>query len=190
MTLCQSRAKPHKQEINLVNTQTSSPICLCNGLRYATLIPSPPALFSRFVLQQSHPWQSSGAHMYFVLMSSDTAHIPLRCPKATLLSQELCWHHPASQALWDISQTQEETTWDLQAQILYPATKSMWLSKQQALTSSTTKTLIYDKQNEAAWTYLLQTFVQSTRLYFICSFVWGFLNQSWIQARTSAPCRF
>lgn len=106
--------------------------------------------------------------MVLVLMSSDTAHIPLHFPKATLLSQELCWHHPASQALWGITQTQEDTTWNLQAQILYPTTKYIqYLSKQQALTSSTIKTLICDKQNKAAWTYLLQTFVQSTRLFYL-----------------------
>lgn len=44
---------------------------------------------------------------------------------------------------------------------LYPDSKYMGLSKQAALISCATKTLIYEKQNEAARTYLLQIFVQS-----------------------------
>lgn len=107
--LCQSRAKPHKEEINLFDThKPAAPFAFAEAG-----VPSSQQVCSPCSPTLTQLWGSQG----FVLMSSDTSDIP-QSPSAlpgALLAPSCL---PGS-----LSQSQQETRWKLQAQTLYPASK-------------------------------------------------------------------
>lgn len=94
-----------------------------------TLLLSSPSLFQAV----TQLCVTSGAHAFPLLMSPDTVHISHNHSKATqLLSSrrsDAAPHSRTLEALWSISQTQEEATCNLQAQILYAASEYTSLSE-------------------------------------------------------------